>query len=57
MICAMITSNQKNTLSQKQMLQEIASGMSSSAREEIRNFIDELGLSLVSVSPSNTAAL
>ena len=57
MICAMITSNQKNTLSQKQMLQEIASRMSSSAREEIRNFIDELGLSLVSVSPSNTAAL
>jgi len=51
-------SEQRN-LTKKQMLQEMASQMSASARAEIRNFIDELGLSLVNVSRStiNTAAL
>lgn len=51
-------SEQRN-LTKKQMLQEMASQMSASARAEIRNFIDELGLSLVIVSRStiNTAAL
>ena len=53
----MITSIQKNTPSRKQMLQEMASRMSSSAKQELRNFIDELGLSLVNVSPANTTAL
>lgn len=51
--------SEKNIPSKKQMLQEMASQMSASARAEIRNFIDELGLSLVNVSCStiNTAAL
>ena len=51
-------SEQRN-LSEKQMLQEMASRMSASARADIRYFIDELGLTLVSVSrsTSNTFAL
>lgn len=51
--------SEKNNPSKKQMLQEMASQMSASARAEIRNFIDELGLSLVNVSRStlNRAAL
>ena len=51
--------SEKNIPSKKQMLQEMASQMSASARADLRNFIDELGLSLVNVSLStvNTAAL
>ena len=51
-------SEQRN-LSKKQMLQEMASRMSVSARADIRNFIDEMGLTLVSVSrsTSNSVAL
>ena len=46
-------SEQRN-LTKKQMLQEMASQMSASARADIRNFIDELGLTLVSVSRSTS---
>ena len=55
----MIISIQKNTPSKKQMLQEMASQMSASVRAEVRNLIEELGLTLVSVNGStfNTAAL
>ena len=53
----MITSIQKNTPSKKQMLQEMASRMTSSAKLELRSLIDELGLSLITVSTSNTIAL
>ena len=51
-------SEQRN-LTKKQMLQEMASRMSTSARADIRNFIDELGLTLVNVSrsTSNVVAL
>lgn len=51
-------SEQRN-LTKKQMLQEMASQMSASMRAEVRNLIDELGLSLVSVNEPtyNTAAL
>ena len=50
---------EKNIPSKKQMLQEMASQLCASARADIINFIDELGLSLVNVSRStiNTAAL
>jgi len=36
------------------MLQEMASQMSASVRADIRNFIDELGLTLVNVSRSTS---
>ena len=51
-------SEQRN-LTKKQMLQEMASQMSASVRAEVRNLIEELGLTLVSVNGStfNTAAL
>lgn len=49
----------QNSPSKKQMLQEMASRMSASMRAEVRNLIDELGLTLVSVNGStlNRAAL
>ena len=49
----------QNSPSKKQMLQEMASQMSASVRAEVRNLIDELRLTRVSVSRStfNTAAL
>ena len=43
---------EQNTPSTKQMLQEMASRMNASMRSEIRNLIDELGLTLVSVNGS-----
>jgi len=46
-------SEQRN-LRKKQMLQEMASQMSASVRADIRNFIDELGLTLVNVSRSTS---
>ena len=46
-------SEQRN-LTKKQMLQEMASQMSASVRADIRNFIDELGLTLVNVSRSTS---
>ena len=57
-ICLMKHEKQ-NSPSKKQMLQEMASQMSASVRAEVRNLIEELGLTLVSVNGStfNTAAL
>ena len=51
--------SEQNISSKKQMLQEMASQMSASVRAEVRNLIEELGLTLVSVNASsfNTAAL
>lgn len=51
-------SEQRN-LTKKQILQEMASRTSASMRAEVRNLIDELGLTLVSVNGStlNRAAL
>ena len=51
-------SEQRN-LTKKQILQEMASRMCASMRAEVRNLIDELGLTLVSVNGStlNRAAL
>ena len=50
---------EQNSPFTKQMLQEMASRMSASMRSEVGNLIDELGLTLVSVSGStlNRAAL
>lgn len=44
-------SEQRN-LTKKQMLQEMASRMSASMKSELRNLIDELELTLVSVNGS-----
>lgn len=44
-------SEQRN-LTKKQMLQEMASRMSAATRAEVRNLMDELGLTLVSVNGS-----
>ena len=46
-------SEQRN-LTKKQMLQDMATQMSASVRADIRNFIDELGLTLVNVSRSTS---
>ena len=51
--------SEQNISSKKQMLQEMASQMSASMKSELRNLIDELGLTLVSVNGTtlNRAAL
>lgn len=51
--------SEQRDLTKKQILQEMASRMSASMRAEVRNLIDELGLTLVSVNGStlNRAAL